>query len=432
MAVATVTGPVIDLGELRHEPEPARLPRPSRANGRPLRCALVLLLALVTLAAAGPPTRRAVVTLPARLGADVMVAGDLFLVIDPITPQTPQRRLAAFRLPGGEPVWQAPLPAQGRYWGVTPLAGMLLVTGYEMDSEGRGTLTVALDRATGAYRWQQPGRASELADGNLLLYSGGEDEPVSMRAVDPCCGTVRWQLTGTRGEVNYRDSGHGVDRVVFSRANGPIEVRDATTGAVLARTDGRPTGGAYTTVQLIDDLVLTVGGAPSMVTAYGLDRLEQRWRTPADEALYPVDCGPVICLQTQSRGIRAVDRTTGQQVWSSDRWGWVWPHAGELVATMLSSAGPGSEQLVVLDPWTGRVLADLDRWELAGSDPGAPMIGLRRHPDGGLLVAELDVHAGTARVLDVLPDASGLCQASVDRLLCRRLDGSYGLWQLPD
>ncbi|MEV4655762.1 PQQ-binding-like beta-propeller repeat protein [Micromonospora sp. NPDC049301] len=428
-----MTGPVIDLGELRHEPERSTLPRPPRANGRPLRCALVLLLALVTLASAALPTRRSVVTLPGRLGTEAQVAGDLFLVIDPPGPQGGQLRLTAFRLPDGEPAWQVPLPAGGRFWGIYQHGGILLVTGHQATADGESALTVALDRATGAYRWQQPGNATGLADGNLLLQSGDGDEAGLLRAVDPCCGTVRWQLPITPGAVNSRDTGHGLDRLVFSHPNGSTEVRDATTGTVLARTDLHRVGrGASATVQVVDDLLLTVGGAPSTVTAYGLDRLDQRWRTSAGEALYALDCAPVICLQTWSGGVHVVDRATGQPLWHSDRWGWVWPYAGRLVATKVSSAGPGAEELVVLDPPTGRVLAELGRWELAQFGLGGPMIGLRRHPDGGLLVAELDVRAGTARMLDVLPEASGECHAvTAGQLLCRRTDASYGLWRLP-
>lgn len=185
---------VIDLGELRHGTDPEPLPRPPRANGRQLRCTLVLLLALVTLAASAvSPPRLAPVTLPTQPGADVLVDGDLVLVMEPTSPGR-QGRLAAYRLPGGEPVWQAPLSAEARYWGMTPLAGMMLVTGYEIGPEGRETRTVALDRATGAYRWQQPGSVFELTDGNLLLRTGGETQPSGLRVVDPCCGTVRWQL----------------------------------------------------------------------------------------------------------------------------------------------------------------------------------------------------------------------------------------------
>ncbi|WP_369010005.1 hypothetical protein [Micromonospora sp. M51] len=119
-----------------------------------------------------------------------MIDGDLLLVMEPTSPRR-QGRLAAYRLPDGEPVWQVPLSAEARYWGMTSLNGMLLTTGYEIGPEGRETRTIALDRATGAYRWQQPGTVTKLTDGNLLLRSGGETEPSSVRAIDPCCGTVR-------------------------------------------------------------------------------------------------------------------------------------------------------------------------------------------------------------------------------------------------
>ncbi|MFC4021854.1 PQQ-binding-like beta-propeller repeat protein [Micromonospora sp. GCM10011542] len=429
--MAAVTGPVIDLGELRHEPEQAPLPRPPRARDRPLRCALALLLVLATMAAGAPPARRSVVTLPARLGTDALVAGDLFLVIDPISPQARQRRLVAFRLPGGEPAWQVPLPMDGRFWGISQQGGMLLVTGHQATPGGGGTLTVALDQATGAYRWQQPGSATELADGSLLLESVDGDEPGSLRAVDPCCGTVRWQLRTAPGEISYHQTGRGVDRVVLSRTDGWTEIRDATTGAVLVRRDLRAAHArAFGTVQVVGDLLLAVGGVPATITAYGLDRLDRRWSTGADGLLYASDCGSVVCFQNGAGGLRAVEPGTGRLRWTSDRWVAVWPLAGRLVASTLSNAGPGVEQLAVLDPASGRVLAELGRWELARFASEEPVVVVRRHPDGGLLVAELDIRAGAVRMLDVLPDAAGECQSGHGRLLCRRFDGSYGLWTL--
>ncbi|MFF0173495.1 hypothetical protein F4558_003784 [Micromonospora profundi] len=428
-----MTGPLIDLGELRHGPDDDRLPRPPLDKGRPLRCAVVLLLLLVSLAGAGPHPRREVLALPGRLGADALVTSDLFVLVEPLSGPSAQRRLTAIRLPGGEPAWQASLPAEGRYWGIAQQGDMLLATGHETGPDRRGTLTVALDRRTGAYRWQQPGSPSLLADGNLLLHSVGDDGG-TLRALDPCCGTVRWQVPIVAGgEFSFRDGEHGVDRVVLSHANGPIEVLDGTTGAVLARTELAATvSGAHTGVQIVDDLLLTFGGSPTMITAYGLDGLDQRWRTPADEALYASDCGTAVCLQNRSGGLRVVDAATGRRLWGSDRWAWVWPSAGRLLATTVSSAGPGAEQLSVLDPQTGRMLADLGRWELAQFPWGGPTIGVRRHPDGGLLVADLDVRAGTVRLLDVLPDTAGECQAVVTgQLLCRRQDASFALWRLP-
>ncbi|MGC4878813.1 PQQ-binding-like beta-propeller repeat protein [Micromonospora sp. DT43] len=428
-----MTGGVIDLGELGHEPDLEPLPRPPSTHWRPLRCALVLVLLLAGLAGSGSFQRREVVTLPADPGADALVSGDLFVLVEPLG-RTGQRRITATRLPGGEPVWQVPLPAEGRYWGVAQQGETLLVTGHEVGPDRQGTLTLALDRRTGAYRWQQPGSPAALPDGNILMWSQvSDDQPGTLRGVDPCCGTVRWQVPiSPGGEFVFRDGEHGVDRLVVARLNGPTEVRDATTGVVLARADlGTASGGSGLSVQLVDDLLLTIGGPSPTTTAYGLDDLRQRWRVPAGDAMYASDCGVVICLLTRSGGMRALDAATGRELWGSGRWGWVWPYAGRLLATTLSSAGPGADDLVVLDPPTGRVLAELGRWELAGFAQGGPMIGVRRHPGGGLLVADLDVTDGGARLLDVLPDASGDCQALPGRLLCRRRDGAYGLWSLP-
>ena len=110
------------------------------------------------------------VTLPAVLGADALVADDLFVLVEP-PGRSGQRRITATRLPGGEPAWQVPLPTEGRYWGVAQQGETLLVTGHEVGPDGQGTLTIALDRRTGAYRWQQPGNTSALPDGNILIWS---------------------------------------------------------------------------------------------------------------------------------------------------------------------------------------------------------------------------------------------------------------------
>ncbi|MBM0278659.1 outer membrane protein assembly factor BamB family protein [Micromonospora tarensis] len=431
-----MTGPVIDLGVLRHgaEPDPdpsPRLSRPPRANGRRLRCALVLLLVLVTLgAAAAPPPRRAVVTLPVPPGADVLVDGDLLLSIESTGASTLRRRLAAYRLPEGVPLWQAPLSAEARYWGLTLLDGMVLVTGYEIGPGGRGTLTIALDRATGAYRWQQPGSGTELADGNLLLQSGGEGEPVGLRVVDPCCGTVRWQVPPT-ADVEIQHAGQRANRVVLYRRNGPTEVRDAATGAVLARADLRPPGqGPLDFAQVLGDLLVTMGGEPSTVTAYGLDRLDRRWSVTVGPVEFATDCGVVLCLRTGANELWAIDPTTGVTRWRSDRWRWGWSYDGRL---MVSADGGGPlERYLVLDALTGRQLADLGQWQLYQLGVGGKLLGTRRHPDAGVLVGELDIRAGTVRVRDVVPAATGECQAITGNLLCATPDGSYQLWALPD
>ncbi|MEO3774267.1 PQQ-binding-like beta-propeller repeat protein [Micromonospora sp. B9E7] len=427
-----MTDSVIDLGVLRHGPDPDPSPRPPRAHGRQLRAALVALLALLTLAAAGaPPPRQVVLTLPVRPGADVLVDGDLFVVIEPTsTPSSQQRRLAAYRLPGGEPAWQMPLSGEARYWGIFPLGGLLMLTGYEIGPQGRDTTTIALDRATGAYRWQQPGSASKLVDGNLLLSSGGESEPSVLRAVDPCCGTVRWQLPATTAEISPHETARGIDRLIFSPPTGPVEVRDATTGVVLTRSDLRPADGGRFGLQVMDDLLLALDRGSGTVTAYGLDQLDRRWIRPNVNVDFALDCGLVLCLRTGSNRLQALDPATGEVRWSSSRWGWAWGHEDRLLANVLGR-GDSSDRFVVLDALTGQEVADLGRWDLYELSQGGRLVGTRKHPDGGVLVGEVDVLAGEVRVLDVLRDATGECQVISYHLLCSGPSGTYRLWQLP-
>ncbi|MEU7587378.1 PQQ-binding-like beta-propeller repeat protein [Micromonospora sp. NPDC049230] len=429
-----MTGAVIDLGELRHGPDREPLPRPPRASGRPLRCALVLLLVLATLVSATvPPRRPAAVTVPAQLAAETLLTADLFVVLDPDPEQPTRRRMSAFRLPDGTLLWQTVVPVQGRNWGIMVAGGTLLLTVYEALPPEGSILTLAFDRKTGAYRWQQPGRPDPLADGNVLLQSGADKEPVSLRAVDACCGTVRWQLPDAAEYVSLRHHASGVDRVILHRRNGFTEVHDAITGTELARANLRPPdGGSFETVQVVNDLLLTTRPMPPTITAYGLDRLDQRWSTAMTEPIDVVDdCGPVLCPQRHGGGLWGVDRATGQVRWRSDGWAWVFPYDGRVVAIPTSSLRTLTQQFVVLDPLTGRKLADLGGWELAQFDIDGPLVGIRPHPDGRMVVAELDVRAGEARARDVLANTAGNCQAVVGLLLCQSVDGSYRLFRMP-
>ncbi|MEU5561659.1 PQQ-binding-like beta-propeller repeat protein [Micromonospora musae] len=430
---------VIDLGELRHERDPEELPRPPRSVGRPLRVALVLLVVLATLVSAAPLPRREVVALPAAVGAEALIAGDLYLVVEPTGPNGSQRRLDAYRLPGGELLWQVPLPVQGRYWGMSIQDGMLLIAGYEaMAGDPPGTVTIALDPATGKSRWQQPGSPLPVSGGGLLLETGDEEQGRTLRVVDSCCGRVRWHAQTPAGQFTFRTTESGIDRVVLSTADGQVEVRDASTGAVRAEADlwnltdrretGAPTDGRDVGVQVVGDVLLTLGGRPATVTAYDLDGLRLRWRTELGEAFYASECGPVLCFQGRSEELQAIDPATGRRLWTGR--GWIaWSTRDGLVATRANSGG--AMQLEVLDPVTGAVRGELGRWEtVPPSGLDGPVIGIRPQPGGGLLVAELDLTTGTARPLDVLREASGDCQSIGYQLACRKPTGGYGLWQL--
>ena len=122
---------------------------------------------------------------------------------------------------------------------------------------------------------------------------------------------------------------------------------------------------------------------------------------------FVLDCGPVLCVRTGNNELQALDPATGEVRWRSSQWGWAWPTDGRLMAN-ISGIGP-SEQYVVLDALTGQQVADLGRWELYQLGPGGRLVGIRRHPDAGVIVGELDVGAGEVRIVDVLPDATGDC-----------------------
>lgn len=418
---------LIDLGELRDDvpPPPAARRRPGH---RAWRFLAVLAVALLTLAASLPPAGRDLVVVPSRLGADRFVAEGLLLVVDPRTPQESQRSMTAYRLPAAEPVWRAPLPVEGEFWGGTARGDVLLVTGYS-PQEG-SSATVALDLGTGERRWQRPGSAVDLADGNVLLEEFNGDGPRTLRAVNSCCGTPRWEIRLPAGEVAYRYSGHGMDRLVTSDDEGRVEVRDTGTGTVLAAADLGATGDGRWT-QVVGDLVLVFAGAPPVATAYGLDRLDRRWQAALPGTAFATDCGGPVCVQSRSGGVRALDAATGRLLWTLDGRNELWTIGDHVILVRIGLTGTGRPDLAVLDPSTGRVRAELGRWELARSPSvGDPLIAVRPHPGRGLFVAELDVAAGVVRPLDVLPGAAGDCEVAGDHLLCRRHDASLGLWPL--
>ncbi|QGN47399.1 PQQ-binding-like beta-propeller repeat protein [Micromonospora sp. WMMC415] len=418
---------LIDLGELRDVEHPESSARPRRVALRMPVFLAVLLAALATLAASTPLPVRDVVVVPSRLGADQIVAGGLLMVVDPADRRGGPRSMTAYRLSGGDPVWRVPLPASGTFWGGHAQAGLLLVTGF--DPESYESETVALDPRTGTSRWRQPGRAVPVAGGGLLLEALGEDGSGAVRAVDPCCGTLRWRARVSAGGPTYGATGTLVDRVVLGDPRGRVEVRAAGTGAVLATADlGSAEGSPSRQWSVVADVLVSVDGA--RVTAYGLDRLDRRWTATVPAAMYAMDCGVFVCVHVQPGSLSALDATTGRLLWTRTDLNPLLAEPDGLIVTGVTSATTLMD-LALLDPVTGETRAELGRWELAPRWSGdEPLLAVRPHPARGAVVAEVDLVAATVRILDVLPEAAGGCQAVDGGLVCLRHDGSLGLWRL--
>lgn len=421
---------VIDLGELRdtYPPEPPVVSR--RAARRMPLAVAVLLVALATMVASTPLPVRDVVVVPFRPGGDAVVADDLLLVLDPADRPGGPRSATAYRLPRAEQVWQATLPVQGRYWGAAPLGGLLLVTGY--DPEAHDDQTVALDPRTGAYRWQQPGRPVGATGDGLLLEVVGADRSGTVRAVDPCCGTLRWQVPVPAGGPAYVATDWTVDRFVVADPKGRVEVRDAGSGRILTAADlPVPPSEFGPGVQVLGDLLITVDGG--RLTAYGLDRLDRRWQATMPGMAYAMGCGDAVCGHAADV-LTAFDAVTGRPLWTREGWNPVWAEGSHLIVTPITNTSGDLMHLVLLDPVSGSVRAELGKWSLVGRwTREEPLLAVRPRAQqpGGLVVAELDVAAATTRVIDVLPEATVGCQSVEGDLLCRRVAGGLGWWRLP-
>ncbi|MFJ6197064.1 PQQ-binding-like beta-propeller repeat protein [Micromonospora sp. NPDC092111] len=427
---------VIDLGELRDDvgPEPPR--RPPRAVGRPLRVAVVLVLALSVLAGAAPAVPRAAFVVPARLGASALLHGEQVFLLEPgDNPTGGVFRLSAWTVPASRRTppalrWQVVVPLVDGSGGMRVHADLLLLTGASGGPDGVFR-TFAFERDTGRLRWHQPGSGVE-AGHDLLFADYGTEGPMLVHSVDPDTGRVRWSAPMPPEATSYRFAADGVDRIVAAPPPGPVEVWDARRGVRLHSAHLDPGGSPSAVhVEVVGDLLLLVRANADLITGYGVDGLDRRWEVTLPVPSFFTSCGKLICAMGRAGGVRALDPATGRTVWSDARWELA---AFERDGRMLASA-PGQgiwRPFVVLDTDTGRVVADLGSWNLAQrTTVDGPLLGARLAGRGRVMVAEVDVAAARARVLDVLPAVSGDCQADADLLLCRLVDGAYGVWRLP-
>ncbi|WP_146247304.1 PQQ-binding-like beta-propeller repeat protein [Micromonospora arborensis] len=420
---------IIELGEVRDESTvvpPARRPR---AAGRPLRSAAVLLLALVVLAGATPFPERMVSVVPGPRAAAVYLAADDVFVVDPPTPDK-DRYLTAYAepSPSGASVrrrWQASLPRQGDYLDVRVQQGLVLAMGV---SATDGVFhTTAFDAETGQQRWQHPGAPQPIVDGGLLLSDPREDGSGAISRVEPETGRLLWSVPVPEGADNiYHGADGRVDQFLLVQPTGEVQVYDASSGRLLRSVDTLPGDrSAFQRVQVVDDLLLLVPPGGTRLVGYGLPGLERRWTADVSLVSWATRCGDLLCVAPQNGGLQVLDPATGLLHWSDPT-----DLLADVRGDRLLVAGTG-EGYVVRDSATGQARTELGKWvliPLLGRDD--PLVGVRQTADGRVVVAELDLVAGRARVIDVVPGLANSCQASLPILLCQGLDGTTVLWRL--
>ncbi|MFG1843216.1 PQQ-binding-like beta-propeller repeat protein [Micromonospora sp. NPDC049175] len=421
---------IIELGEVRDEPASAPPVRAPRAAGRPMRGAAVLLLTLVLLAGATPLPRRTVSMVPASAASSAFLAEDGVFVFDPPAPDK-DRYLTAYAHPapngaGMRRRWQAPLPHPDGYLGVRVEQGLVLAVGAE---PGNGVLeTTAFDAETGQQRWRHPGTPVPIAGGGLLLTDVPQSGVDGMSRVEPDTGRVLWSvpLLSPTGPGLHLTDGR-IDMFVLVQPTGEVQVHDAVTGRLLRSLDTLPGGRkAVQQVQVVDDLLLLLPAEDAPVVAYGLTDLKPRWTAMMSQVSYVASCADLLCVSHQRGSLWVLDPATGAVRWSDSGEDLLIDVRGDRL--LMSGSG---QRFAVRDAATGRRWTELGEWDLVPVlRPTDPLVGLRRGEDGRMVVAELDLAAGRARVLDMLPDVAGSCQASLPLLLCQRLDGTATLWRL--
>lgn len=423
---------VIDLGELRDEAPPDPPTRPPRAVSRPYRFVVVLLAALATLAGAAPAPRRIAATVPGGPAAAAFVVDDRVYVVEAVDPERGTgRRLVAYRLAADRPrtVWRTSLPGTGVVDLAWAVHGMLLLIGRTANDAGWEAM--ALDAATGRLGWRHPGVAFPTGD-IVLLRASDDDGAQEIRRLDVRTGRTLWSMSTNSAEPHNVWGPAGVERVVLVHDSGTTEVLDAASGARLIVRDlrtGEPPRRQRTVVAA--GLLLVLDDAGGTVTSYDLDRLEQRWSVSLPQADYASGCGRSLCAYRYPSGMWVLDPATGATRWTDPRW----MASAEAVADgllLVAEQTLTSPVLAVLEENTGRLVAELGKWQVVPRvDGDGPLTGVRLGRNGRLLVAELDPAARQARIRDALPGAVGDCRAGATLLVCHRIDGSFVLLRNP-
>lgn len=422
----TVTGEpvVIDLGTGWREPLPEDL-RPRRPV-RLTALGLALALAVVLGGAAPYPGPRELGRIALTTTTDAFqIIGDQLVVQD-------GARLSGHRLTDGTPLWSVPVPpSSGGASLRSPVPGTVLVS--LQDGRGR-PYTAAVDTARGVLLWEAEAAQAPIggtADAVVLQDERG-DSGFTVRELST--GRVRWSGRGmVTVDPDRAAAAEGPLSLWVLSASGTVTEHDLRDGRVL-RTGVAEVG------QGDPRYLLALGG--ELLIDYAVDgvsrqvRLDRRSLAPVPPErpfVRRLDCGAYWCVVSQllmepaEIPMEVVDKVTGAVVHrmaadrlvEAGRWG-----------LLQAEPQPGVRGLplaTLIEPGTGRLLAELTGWELLLDQPRPVELLVRGPSDGPVQFARL-TPAGLEAVAE-LPGRVGRCAFAQRVLVCSVENDRLTLWR---
>lgn len=425
---------IIDLGLDRGEPETYRSPtRPTVPVWfGPMIIAILILISSAASAAPPPPPLSTLLSL--RVGP-----ADSYAVTDKgqLLAQT-VGTLSMYDLGSGALRWRSDSSAP--MYRMRTGSGLVLLRPWSTGLTGIGNPgTTAISLASGLAQWRRAGSVVTVAGSSALLAVssvpglGGSGRRVqdTVDLVDPITGQTRWQVSipSTAVLLGVPGPAGAPGRMLLVHDDGTAAVHDLATGKRLTTGPLPPADYGPDNLTVSGGLVLL--RHPSAdgheVTAYDPVTLGLRWSRPVRDADEIVSCGAFACL-TGADGVRALDPSTGKQLWYRPRWRSVEQHGSAVLA--YAAPGSSSEAVGIIDPGTGRVLVDLNGWRAVNGTGGAGRLLVTRVVDVGArtMVAVAGPGDNQPRPIADLPAGTGDCQSVPGRLVCRSSTGNLVVW----
>jgi hypothetical protein len=448
-SVAVVADVLIDLDR----PDPHQVtdggPPWTRPTPRQLRVVLsivVLLVAAFTVGAAGParPARFAgPLRIPDTGSDEFLLAGDIVAMWSPRSQQ-----LLGYGLDGSVR-WAVPMPI--------PRADLAAVAGdtllvVEPMWPGR---TAAVDRVTGALRWNHAGMLQGVAGDTVVLGVGPpnplkDSDITELIGYDANTGDQRFAvdvaMTGEQRALDVFTAGYKLAGRGRVGPDGTGELLDLTSGRwrtltgipSLPETATPQVPGRYQVALRVDELTVIVTvtlqdegssevARPTEVIAYGPSSGSPMWTAKAAGSLVAV-CGSWLCL-ADADTTRVLDRATGVELRRVD-----WPHvvAGSDRRFLgYDTAGAvATTQVAVFDAETGRRIALYTGWDVVSVEYAEWLPLVRRSSGLTWELASLSLTTGTAYPLGTFESAGErACQTNGTHVACSVRSGEVLVWR---